>query len=289
MKKKQTAAALYALLAAALYAVSAPVSKLLLSAITPRMLAALLYLGAGFGLLPLGVYRRLSGKRTEEPRLSGNDLPYIAGMLALDIAAPILLMLGLTMTTAANAALLNNFEIVATSLIALCFFRETISKRLWLAILLVSTASVVLTVEGGGVLSFSRGSLLVLLACVCWGLENNCTRALSSKSPTEIVILKGIGSGAGALVIALAAGERMPALPYALSALLLGFIAYGLSIFFYIRAQRDLGAAKTSVFYAVAPFISAGLSLIIFWEAPSLRFCIAMAIMLAGAYFSATA
>ena len=209
-------------------------------------------------------------------------------MVLLDIAAPILLMLGLTRTTAANAALLNNFEIVATALIALLLFGEKISRRLWLAIGLVTVSSIVLSLEGGGSLRFSLGSVLVLLACCCWGLENNCTRALSEKDPLQIVVVKGFGSGLGALVIALASGEGLPGFLPGAGALCLGFVAYGLSIFFYIYAQRDLGAAKTSAWYAVSPFIGAGLSLLIFRQLPGLTFWLALAIMAAGAYFAAT-
>ena len=197
-------------------------------------------------------------------------------------------MLGLTRTTAANASLLNNFEIVATSIIALAVFREAISKRLWLAIALVTASSLLLSFEDMSSLSFSWGSILVLLACVCWGFENNCTRMLSSKDPMEIVVIKGFGSGLGSLVIALALGERLPGALLCLCALALGFVAYGLSIYFYIYAQRYLGAAKTSTYYAAAPFVGAGLSMLIFWEAPSGTYLAALAIMLAGTYFAAT-
>lgn len=102
---------------------------------------------------------------------------------------------------------------------------------------------------------FSCGSLLVLLACVSWGFENNCTRMMSDSDPLEIVVVKGFGSGLGSLLIAFAAGEVLPALKLIPAVMFLGFVSYGLSIFFYVYAQRTLGAALTSAFYAVAPFI----------------------------------
>ena len=111
---------------------------------------------------------------------------------------------------------------------------------------------------------------------------------LSSKNPLEIVVIKGFGSGTGSLILALAIGERFPAGWAVIGALLLGFVAYGLSIYFYIYAQRYLGAAKTSTYYAVAPFIGTGLSLLIFREIPSAVFLIALAIMIAGTYFAST-
>ena len=244
--------------AAALYALNTPFSKLLLGDVPPRMLAALLYLGAGLGMLLVRFFDRIAGRDRPENPLTQRDLPYTAGMVALDIAAPIFLLTGLSETTASNAALLNNFEIVATALIALLLFREPISRRLWLAIALVTLASALLSFEDASSLSFSRGSPLVLLACVCWGFENNCTRRISSRDPVEIVIVKGFGSGLGALCVALLLDERLPAALPLLGALLLGFVAYGLSILLYLYAQRGLGAARTSAYYALAPFFWCG-------------------------------
>ena len=288
MISKQKKAIFFALLAAVMYAINSPFSKLLLDKIPAKMMAAFLYLGAGIGLFIVGMIQRATGRREKELPLTKKELPYTVGMVVLDIAAPIFLMIGLTMTTAANASLLNNFEIVATSIIALMIFKETISKRLWLAIVLVTVSSIILSFEDMSSLSFSLGSIFVLLACVCWGFENNCTRMLSSKNPLEIVVIKGFGSGIGSLVIAFVTGESMPSLIFIFCALLLGFVAYGLSIYFYIYAQRDLGAAKTSAYYAAAPFVGAGLSLLIFRELPSISYIVALVIMLAGTYFASS-
>lgn len=278
----------FAVLAAALYALSTPVSKLLLTRFSPTLLAAFLYLGAGAGMLATGLLQSRLGRPGTEQRLDRSDLPYAAAMVALDIAAPILLLLGLTGTAAANAALLNNFEIVATAVIALAVFGEAVSRRLWLGIGLVTLASGLLCVEDAGSLTFSRGSLLVVLACVCWGFENNCTRRLSGKDPLEIVVVKGFGSGTGSLLVGLVLGERLPPARYLLSALALGYVAYGLSIFFYIRAQRALGAARTSAYYAAAPFIGAALSFAVLREQPGRLYFPALAVMAAGAYFAST-
>lgn len=287
MSSKKTAV-LWSVLAAALYALNSPISKLLLGKIPPTMMAAFLYLGAGIGLTIVRLVQRGMGKGKKEEPLTRKDLPYAIGMVVLDIAAPIFLMIGLTRTTAANASLLNNFEIVATSVIALCIFKEAISKRLWAAIALVTVSSIVLSVEDMSSFSFSFGSIFVLLACVCWGFENNCTRMISNKDPLQIVVIKGFGSGIGSLVIALSLGEHLPNWGYIVCALLLGFVAYGLSIFFYIYAQRYLGAAKTSAYYALAPFIGVALSLLIFREVPTISFIVALLIMIAGTYLAST-
>ena len=274
----------YAILAAALYALNAPISKLLLTQIPSTMMAGLLYLGAGIGIF----FMEKLKKNNDELPLTKKELPYTIAMVVLDIAAPIFLMISLTKCSAANASLLNNFEIVATSLIALFIFKEAISKRLWVAIIFVTVSSILLSFEDMSSLAFSWGSLFVLFACVCWGLENNCTRMLSSKNPAQIVIIKGLGSGLGSLFLSFMIGERFTEMGYIVLAFILGFVAYGLSIYFYIYAQRDLGAAKTSTYYAISPFIGAVLSLIIFRELPSVIFIVAVVVMAIGTYLAST-
>ena len=280
MKNKNLTAILYALLAALFYAVNVPCSKILLKDVPPTFMAAFLYLGAGIGVGTMYLFHR-KAERPEE-RLSGSDLPYTLGMVVLDIAAPILLMFGVSIGSSANASLLGNFEIVATSVIALVLFHEKISARLWGAIALITLSSIILSFEGSGSMEFSLGSLLVLAATVCWGLENNCTRNISSKSTYQIVTIKGFFSGMGSFVIALFSREPFPQFRYILLALLLGYVAYGLSIFTYIRAQKSLGAAKTSTYYAVAPFIGGFLSFVVLGEKLSMVYLAALLVMAGG-------
>lgn len=275
-----------AALSAGLYALSSPFSKLLLEYMPSTLMAGFLYLGAGLGMTALAFGRKAAGRPEAEARLTRKELPYTIAMIVLDIAAPISLLFGLTMTTAANASLLNNFEIVATALIALLVFKESISARLWLGILFVTASCALLSFEDISSLQFNLGSLFVLLACILWGIENNCTRKLSSKDPLEIVMVKGIFSGLGSVIIGLVCGERIHYLWAIPLVLLLGFVAYGLSIYYYVYAQRLLGAARTSAYYAVAPFIGAFLSLIIFREVPGVLFLAALALMAVGAWFS---
>jgi drug/metabolite transporter (DMT)-like permease len=205
-------------------------------------------------------------------------------MIVLDIAAPIFLLIGLSYTSAANASLLNNFQIVATALIALVVFKERISPRLWVGIVFVAVSCALLSIEDISSLKFSLGSLFIILACVCWGVENNCTRKLSEKDPLEIVLLKGIFSGLGSVIIGLCIGERISTLWSVLAVLAVGCVAYGLSIFFYVYAQRLLGAARTSAYYAIAPFIGTLLSLIIFRDIPQYTYFVALGIMVIGAW-----
>lgn len=167
MKSKQCKAIFFAILAAALYALSPPASKLLLKEIPPTLMASFLYLGAGFGMAFVGFIKNRKTSEKAEAKLTKQEFPFTIGMVVLDIAAPILLMIGLTMTTPANASLLNNFEIVATSLIALFIFQESVSRQLWIAISLITLSSIILSVEDISSLAFSFGSIFVLMACIC--------------------------------------------------------------------------------------------------------------------------
>ena len=276
----------FAILAAALYSINAPFSKILLEFMPPTLMAGFLYVGAGIGIAFIALIRKIKKYETKELKLTKSELPYTIAMIILDIAAPIFLLFGLNATTAANASLLNNFEIVATAIIALIVFKEKISPRLWFGIFFITLSCGMLSFEDVSSLHFSYGSLFVLLSAICWGFENNCTRKISSKDPLQIVLLKGIFSGIGSLIIGLYIGERTSSLWSIFAVLCIGFIAYGLSIYFYVYAQRLLGAARTSAYYAVAPFIATILSLIILREIPDITYYFALVLMIIGAWLS---
>jgi len=280
-------AAVFAFLAAALYALNVPLSRLLLGYVEPLYMAAFLYLGAGLGMLGLWFFSTKPTSRVVVP-ITKDEQPYLLGMVVLDIIAPALLMFGLRSTLPANASLLNNFEIVATSLIALIVFKETISRKLWVGIALVTLASLLLSLEGTSAFRFSAGSLLILAASTAWGVENNFTRKLSNRSSSDIVIIKGIGSGLGSLALALLTKEAFPEVGFILLTMLLGFVAYGLSINYYVKSQKQLGAAKTSAYYAAAPFLGVIFSFLIFRALPAPGFWLGLLLMAAATWFLVT-
>lgn len=277
-----------AVLAALLFGLQAPCSKVLLEQLEPLFLAALLYLGAGLGMLLVAVCGGTTrGLRAEAP-LRRADLPFVLLMLLLDVAAPSMLLLGIRLSGAATASLLGNFEIVATAMMARQFFGENIGRRMGAGLGFICAASLLLSLDAAAGAGISPGAVLVLLSCLAWGLENNCTRMLSLKDPLQVVVIKGLGSGTGALVLAALWGEiGVRWLPVA-AALVLGFVSYGLSIFFYVLAQRQLGAARTSAYYAAAPFLGVLLSWVLLGEAVTGGFVAALALMLLGSYFVLT-
>ena len=281
--KKKLIAIFYAIVAAAFYALNVPCSKILLGHVSPVFMAGLLYIGAGFGVGILYLFHIKHEPQSE--RLDRNDFPYTLGMVLLDIVAPILLMFGVKYGTSSNASLLGNFEIVATTLIAFFIFRERVSLCLWFAILFITASSFILSFENIQDFNFSIGSIFVLGATICWGLENNCTRKISDKSTYQIVTIKGLCSGLGSIAVSIATNEINFAVKYIPQALLLGFVAYGLSIFTYIRAQKYLGAAKTSAFYAIAPFIGVLFSILLLDEKITLQNTVAFLVMIIGTTF----
>jgi len=283
MKNDSIKGVIFAVLAALFYSINIPFSKLLLTHISETFLASFLYLGAGIGVLIMYLFKFKTEPKSD--RLMKSDIPYTIAMVVLDIFAPILLMLGVNMGTASNASLLGNFEIVATTLIALLIFKEKVSLKLWIGILLIVISCSVLSFVDESSFQFSIGSMFVLLAALCWGLENNCTKKISNKSTYQIVTIKGLCSGAGSFIISLILQESIPEFKYIVLSMLLGFVAYGLSIFTYIRGQKYIGAAKTSAFYSIAPFIGVGLSFLLLKEKINYMYIIALVIMIIGMIF----
>ena len=282
-KNNKITAIICAILAAVFYALNTPFSKVLLKNISPTFMAAFLYLGAGIGVGFMYLFQYK--KEDSSMRLSRKDLPYTILMVVLDVIAPIFLMIGISIGSSANASLLGNFEIVATSIIALVIFKEDVSKNLWIAIVFITLSSIILSFEGQESFRFSYGSLFVILATMSWGLENNCTRKISNKSSYQIVTIKGLCSGIASLIISIILGEKFPEIRYTIYALLLGYVAYGLSIFLYVRSQRDLGAAKTSAYYAIAPFIGTFLCFLVNGEALSASYFAGLILMIVGTVF----
>lgn len=283
MKTRPLYPMLQALLAAALFGASAPLSKVLLGDIQPIPLAALLYLGSGAVAVLLRLGMSFSRPAAEqEAHLRPPDVPWLAGaVLAGGVIGPILLLVSLEKTPASTASLLLNFESVATALIAGLIFREAIGRRVWLGIAFITLASFALSFSGGA-WGISLGALGILGACFFWGLDNNLTRSISAKDPLTIVAIKGLGAGTFSLLLSLALGKAFPAGPAVLWALLVGAVCYGISIMLFVLALRSLGAARTGALFATAPFVGTGLSFVVFHEALTLQLIISLPLMILG-------
>ena len=275
---------LQALLAAIFFGASAPIAKFLLGDnIAPIYLAAFLYLGSGTGTFLVRLTQRVRAKDAEAD-IKLPDVKWLAGaIISGGILAPIILMISLQYTPASTASLLLNFEGVGTTLIALLFFKEAISRRAWTAIIVITLASIFLSANLKSGFGFSLGALGIILACLLWGVDNNFTRNISGKDPLVIVAWKGLVAGTFSFFLALFLGNTLPSGTTILYTLLLGFISYGLSTMLFIRSMRGLGAARTSALYGTAPLAGVLLSIVIFGEIPSFLFIIATILMVGGA------
>jgi drug/metabolite transporter (DMT)-like permease len=274
---------LQALLAALFFGASAPISKLLLGEVPPVLMAAFLYLGSGTGISLVKISQRMTSNQ-KEAGIRRPDVVWLAGaIISGGILAPIILMISLENTPASTASLLLNFEGVATTLIALFFFHESISRRAFAAIFAITLASIFLSTNFHSGFGFSLGALGILLACTLWGLDNNLTRNISAKDPLIIVAWKGLVAGTFSLLLGLWLGQQLPALSSILGILLLGFISYGLSTMLFIYSMRGLGASRTSALYGTAPLAGVILSIFIFHDPITFSFVIAAILMVVGA------
>ena len=274
-----TRAALLALAAAALFGASAPVAKRLLADVAPALLAALLYLGAGVAALPLA----LRAWRRREAPLRRADWPLLAGVIGFGgVLGPLLLMLGLERTSATLGALLLNLEAVFTTVLAVVVFREWIGRRGLGALAVIVAGCALSTWAAGGATRSPWGPLCVAGACLAWAIDNNLTQRLSLRDPMAVVAVKGLGAAPIALIIARAAHAGWPPPGALAGALALGALAYGVSLALYVRVTRTLGAARTGMLFAAAPFVGAALAVPIAGDRPSLRLLAAALCIAAG-------
>ncbi|HEX9391723.1 MAG TPA: EamA family transporter [Usitatibacteraceae bacterium] len=278
------AGVLYALSSAVLFGLSTPLAKLLLGQIAPLMLAGLLYLGSGFGLLLWFMLRRTYGEsESGATRLLRADMPWLAAaVLAGGVAGPALLMLGLSLTAAAAASLLLNLEGVFTAALAWFVFKENFDRRIFLGMLCIVIAGALLSWQPATHAGLAWGTLAIVGACLCWAIDNNLTRKISASDAVQIACIKGLVAGSINLAIALAAGAVVPGPVQVSAAGLLGFVGYGLSLVLFVLALRHLGTARTGAYFSAAPFVGALIALLLPGEAPGLLFWIAAALMALG-------
>ncbi len=269
---------LLALLSAVLFGASTPLAKLLLGAVSPWMMAGLLYLGAGLGLASIHASRTMLRRPATEAPLRRADLPWL-GLVILSggLAGPLLLMFGLSHTGAASASLLLNLEGLATMGIAWVAFRENVDRRLLLGAFAILAGAGLLSWQGRASLDF--GAALIAGACICWGIDNNLTRKLSSADPVQIAMLKGLVAGAVNVALALAAGGHFPAPGLLVTAGLVGFLGYGVSLVLFVLALRHLGTARTGAYFSLAPFVGAMIAVTFLGEPLSARLLVSGALM----------
>jgi drug/metabolite transporter (DMT)-like permease len=272
-----------ALGAALLFGAGTPLAKWLLDGVNPWLLAGLLYFGSGTGL---AIYRRIIG--APAANLPKNEWPWFIGaIVAGGIVGPVLLMIGLTNMSASAASLLLNAESVFTALLAWFAFKENFDRRIALGMLAIVAGAAVLSWPGEAGFTAFWPTLAVLGACFAWGIDNNLTRKVSLTDATWIASVKGLVSGAVNLGLAFALGATLPVVRIAAGAMLVGLLAYGVSLALFVLGLRHLGAARTGAYFSIAPFFGTLLA-VSMGEPVTLQLLIAGALMALGLWLHLT-
>jgi drug/metabolite transporter (DMT)-like permease len=273
-----------ALAAAALFGAGTPLAKSLLGDIGPWLLAGLLYLGSGVGLV---LWRLLS--RAEPVSLPADQRPWLAGaVLAGGVLGPLLLMLGLSRMPASGASLLLNAEGVFTALLAWFAFKESFDRRIALGMLAIIAGALVLSWPRQASIGEVWPALAVLGACAAWAVDNNLTRKVALADATWIAAIKGLVAGSVNVTLGLATGATWPSLPLLAGALSLGLAAYGISLSLFVVGLRHLGTARTGAYFSVAPFFGAVLAVLWLGEPVTQVLLIAGALMVVGVWLHLT-
>lgn len=270
-----------ALAAAALFGASTPAAKVLVGEMHPVLLAGLLYAGSGIGLALW-----LAVRREQVAALRRADLPWLGGaILAGGIVAPVLLMFGLSRIGASSASLLLNLESAFTALLAWFVFRENFDRRIALGMLLIVAGGMLVSAGPGALDGSPVGAAAIAAACLAWALDNNLTRRVAAADAVTITCVKGLAAGAVNLAIAFAMLEvPWPGMGSAAGSALVGLLGYGVSLALFVGALRELGAARTGAYFAVAPFVGVALSLLFLGEAPAPLFWLAAALVALGVW-----
>lgn len=277
---------IFAILAALCYSLITPINKLFAEEISPLISASLLYFGMFIVGVVMFVVLLIMKKISKEDKFSKKEILYLLLAITFHTGSAISLMFGLRYLSSSNASLLASFEIISTSLIAFLLFKEDISKFLWIGIFLIFAACVIISLGDIENINFSLGSILCLISPISMGFANNFLKKISNKNPAITISCLGLGGGLISLIIALCLGERFTSFVPVISTLSVGLVSYGIALVLFIYAERWVGAAKTSAFFSLAPFIAIILSLIIFLETPNYTFFIGLALMALGTIFA---
>jgi drug/metabolite transporter (DMT)-like permease len=269
-----------ALGAAALFGAGTPLAKALLADAGPWMLAGLLYLGSGIGLMLLRLLRR-----APSARLAPGEWPWLAGaVVSGGVVGPVLLMVGLGGMPASGAALLLNAEGVFTALLAWFAFKENFDRRIALGMVAIVAGAVLLSWPGEARFGAVWPALAVLGACLAWGLDNNLTRKVSLADASWLAMIKGLAAGSVNFAIGWTIEPTRPGWDTIAGAAALGLFAYGISLTWFVVALRHLGTARTGAYYSVAPFFGAMLSVLWLGESVTPALLAAGALMALGVW-----
>lgn len=284
IKTYQIQGPLLATLSAVLFGISPVLCKMVIGEMSPALLAGLLYLGSGVGLQILLLFQRRNSLRELRQLSPQQRFKLLGAVLSGGIIAPLCLTYGIKYGTASEVTLLLNLETVATTVIAWLIFKENISPRVWAgkALILIAASIVVLKSDGG--FDFSLSGILIVFACIFWGIDNNLTRDVEELSSTVLASVKGLGAGVFTILLALLFSSGTATAVQVGGSLLIGALSYGLSLVLFVEALRKIGSARTATYFAIGPFIGTLMSIALLGDRPPTSYWFAMSLMLAGVF-----
>lgn len=278
-----------ALASAALFGASTPFAKALLGTTDPWMLAGLLYLGSGIGLLVVRLVRHHASICWEEMTLKGKDWPWFgAAVVAGGAIGPLLPMFGLALTPASSTSLLLTLEGVFTALVAWVVFREHFHWRIGTGMVAISAGALSLAWTGSVSFEELTGPLLTAGACLAWAIDNNLTRKVALSDPVQIAMIKGLVAGSTNLLLSLATDGAIPNLISVALAGIAGFAGYGVSLVLFVIALRHIGTARTGAYFSTAPFVGAAIAIVVLCEPATLQILVAGLLMGFGVWLHLT-
>jgi drug/metabolite transporter (DMT)-like permease len=261
--------ALYALIAAGLFGISPTLTKMVIGDWSPILIAGILYLGSGIGLLVIIKYQKIDAKSEFQKLSNIHRWKLLGAIISGGILAPICLSYGIQLASAFEVSLLLNLESVTTTLIAALVFKEYIGRRVWIGKALIIAGALALSVHPGGRFLFSQASLLVVAACIFWGIDNNLTRDVDALSPSLLACTKGLTAGAFNTALAISLGATLLTPKLLLATLTIGAFCYGLSLVLFILALRLVGSSRTSTYFASGPFFGALFAVVVLGDVPT--------------------
>jgi len=264
--------------------VYAPFSSILLNDINPMLVTSLL----SFGAVIVGLPVFLSGLKKEraipERHIHKKDTPALLGIIFFDLLGNLLFLIGLTMCVASSASLTKSFVIVATAVIAYIFLKERISKRLWIAIILITLGCITIAAGSLDTLTASPGLLFVLASCICSGFTYAFRKKVADRNPGSIILITNGAIAVICAIIAVIMGGITQDVLACIGGIVLGIITFGLPNILYQLSVRKLDATKCTTIYGLSPFIGAGISFIIFQQIPTIAFFISFILIIPGFY-----
>ena len=272
------------LFSAALFGSVFTVAKVPLATVDPLVLSALVYVIAGFSLMP---FAKISFKFDTRC----DYIYFLIITVSGGITAPVLLLYGLQQTNASDASILANGEVIFTIILSAIFFGEKPKGKIGLfSIVLIIIGLFIATTNlkfSGNILQINAGNLMILFSTSLWALDNNVSRRLTSTaSPAKIAMLKSLFGGLVLLTISIVLGKGSAItgieLDLWLLITILAILGFGGALLLFLHGIKRIGTVKTMSIFSMVPIFGIVIAAVVLGESVSIFQMIATGLIIAG-------